>query len=75
MKILFTNDHKIELDVFEEPEQPTTPLTEEQREKMQTYFPNHSYSKLDAKGRILLGGGEEPRGKFYTTPEILEQLP
>ena len=66
---------KIELPSFERPKEPLTSLTEEQKEKLQSYFSEHSFSKIDANGRIILGGGEEPDGKFYTTPEILEQLP
>lgn len=63
---------KIELPNFVRPKEPTTPLTQEQKNALHRFYPEHSYSNVGADGRIILGGGEEPSGKFYTTPEILE---
>lgn len=61
---------------FHEPVEPfKRDFTKEERLKLFHHFQNHSFSKIDANGHIILGGGEESAGKFYITEEDLKQLP
>lgn len=49
-------------------------LTDEENRKMIRHFQNHSWSHIDANNQIILGGGEDERGKYYITEEDLNQL-
>jgi hypothetical protein len=63
---------KRDLGHFEDPEEPIKrKLTSEEQRFMLHNFPYHSYSNVDAKGRIILGGGESNRGRYYITEEDL----
>lgn len=57
---------------------PTLPFkrsfTKEEREKMFIHFKNHSWSDIDSKGMIILGGGEESCGLYYITEKDLNRL-
>ena len=63
---------------FSEPTHPEMPfqrkLTSDEQKKMYKHFSNHSWSDVDNKGRIILGGGEEARGLFYINVEDLDKL-
>jgi hypothetical protein len=63
---------------FREPTYPEKPfqrdLTSDEKSKMRKHFSNHSWSQVDNKGRIILGGGEEARGLFYINVEDLGKL-
>lgn len=66
---------KRSFDKFTAPERPEKRnLTKEESTFMYRNFKNHSWSNIDAKGRIILGGGEEEMGKFYITEEDLEKF-
>ena len=57
------------------PEEPMKrKLTKEETSFMFRNFRNHSWSDIDALGRIILGGGESYLGKFYITEEDLENF-
>ena len=63
---------------FDTPTYPVEPFkrkfTEEETKAMHKHFPMYSWSKIDAEGKIVLGGGEEARGKVYITEEDLKKL-
>jgi len=60
---------------FTAPEKPfKRKLTKEEQGKLFHHFPLHSFSDVDATGKIVLGGGESERGKFYLNEEDLEKL-
>ena len=63
---------------FNKPTEPKEPFkrdfTAEERKAMHDNFPLHSWSKIDSDGKIVLGGGEESRGKFYITEDDLKKL-
>jgi hypothetical protein len=63
---------------FNTPTEPVEPfqrsLTEEETKKMDKYFTKYSWSKVDNKGRIVLGGGIGPKGSYYIRPSDLEKL-
>jgi hypothetical protein len=63
---------------FSEPTLPVEPfkrvLNVEERVKMYKHFSNHSWSNVDATGKIVLGGGEEAEGLYYINEEDLSQL-
>lgn len=63
---------------FKTPTEPELPfkrkLTADETKKMNKYFPTHSFSSVDAKGRIILGGGMEKKGKYYITENDLKKL-
>lgn len=46
-------------------------FTYEERKFMYTNFKNHSWSKIDADGLIILGGGMEEAGMYYITERDL----
>lgn len=63
------------LAVFTAPTKPfKRSLTAEETAKMYKHFRNHSWSNIDAEGRIILGGGEHEEGKFYILEGDLELL-
>lgn len=63
---------KREFDKFEAPIEPIKrKLSKEETKFMFRHFPEHSWSDVDAEGRIILGGGESPMGKFYITEDDL----
>jgi hypothetical protein len=73
--ILLGEEIKKSLPGFTAPEKPfKRELTKEETKKLHKYFVNYSWSKVDAKGRIILGGGESERGRYYITPEDLSRL-
>jgi hypothetical protein len=49
-------------------------FTKEERDFLHRNFSEHSWSNIDNKGRIILGGGEEARGLFYITEEDLKKF-
>jgi hypothetical protein len=50
-------------------------LTEDENNAMIRYFVySHSWSHIDAEGRIILGGGEDEEGRYYITEEDLKEL-
>lgn len=49
-------------------------FTKEESKALHVFFPLHSWSNIDADGRIVLGGGEEARGWYYITEEDLAKL-
>lgn len=63
---------------FATPQFPKKPikreLTDEEIKIMYKHFNNHSWSNIDADGKIILGGGEEDCGSYYITEEDLKQL-
>ena len=63
---------------FEKPTNPVMPFkrdfTAEETKAMHQHFPMYSWSKIDAEGKIVLGGGEEARGSVYITEEDLKKL-
>ena len=63
-------------DTWTQPEEPfKRKLTSDENELMLRHFQNHSWSSyIDAKGRIILGGGEEEGGRFYITENDLKKL-
>lgn len=64
-----------ELDRFTFPEEPMKrKLTEVEIDKLSRYYWKHSWSNVDALGRIILGGGMSKAGRYYITPEDLETL-
>lgn len=59
-------------DTLTEPELPIKRrLTDEESDKMFKHFSNHSWSNVDNKGRIILGGGEGSGGMYYITEDDL----
>lgn len=57
------------------PEEPIKrKLTKEETSFMFRNFRGHSWSDIDALGRIILGGGESYLGKFYITEDDLEKF-
>jgi hypothetical protein len=60
---------------FTEPEEPfKRELTKQETDFMFRNFNNHSWSNVDATGKIVLGGGEEGAGMYYITEEDLEKF-
>ena len=57
---------------FTKPEEPfKRELTKIEKRFIMNNFPNHSFSAIDNKGRIILGGGESPAGLYYITEDDL----
>jgi hypothetical protein len=48
-------------------------LTKVEENFLRINFPYHSWSDVDATGKIVLGGGEEERGMFYITEDDLKK--
>jgi len=66
---------KRSFDKFTRPVEPfKRELTDEERRFMFKNFRNHSWSNVDATGKIVLGGGEDSAGKYYITEEDLEKF-
>jgi hypothetical protein len=66
---------KRDLGRFVDPEEPIKrELTSEEQRFMLNNYPYHSFSSVDAKGRIILGGGESNRGRYCITEEDLAKF-
>lgn len=63
---------------FEKPTAPSLPikrsLTPEEREVMNHFYSEYSWSDVDSLGRIILGNGVDLEGLFYLTEEGLHAL-
>lgn len=58
-----------------EPKEPfKRDFTQEETKTLFKCFPMHSWSKIDADGNIVLGGGQDSRGMYYITEDDLKKL-
>jgi len=80
-EVSFVNESTEAMKLVKQFDKPTLPkepikrdLTEEETEAMNMHFPMYSWSKIDADGNIVLGGGIEARGKFYITEDDLKKV-
>jgi hypothetical protein len=70
------NSIKNKFDVRTSPEKPIRrKLTDEEKNKMNKYFFNYSWSNVDNLGRVILGGGEADGGMYYINIDDLSNLP
>ena len=66
---------KKEFDKFTLPIEPyKRKLTDEETKFLFKNFLNHSWSNVDAEGRIILGGGNSHAGKFYITEDDIAKF-
>ncbi len=69
------NNLRKSFSVFTEPILPfKRKLSEDETQKMYRHFADHSWSHVDATGKIILGGGEDSAGMYYINENDLTHL-